>query len=481
MVRPGDFVLAPSPSQQRPAPHAIPSRYNNAVGAQWGVVPVSSLKPAGGTPANPKDTNTPVVPMPSNPAFYLVGRAAERATASSDPGLQALQEGMASAHGLGAGGSGSGSGGGRSGRVAAGAVKAAPDSILAAWLGVPAVEVRRLLAQHPPLAQRSWAVWREHVEAVELLLHQIQHPEAMGLRTAAGVGSGRRADAAGGGRGGNSDGNSGSGGSGGIADDVEANDWAGTASLGRGHGGRTFQHAGSADVASDAQNCGVVAPEPHIARVARARLASPSTHRAALAALCIAANVAEFSSRLWHPPAGSALPATGAMLLACPAAWAADRGGFVVRCRWLSALAAASTELAADLQQMPLTSLAHALHAPRPTYELLQYLVATRQPLPWAVSVEALLHRPARKSTVPAGLKAAYPGFSAWRKGMKGTGGGGGGSSGSGGSCESASNGSGGSDGFAGGTGKKEAGTHSGSAADESRSIDSTKVARGTA
>jgi len=112
------------------------------------------------------------------------------------------------------------------------------------------------------------------------------------------------------------------------------------------------------------------------------------------------------------------------MLAACPEAWASEI--FIPRCRWLTALAASSERLAADLRAMPVGQLAAALTAHRRAYEMLQYLVATRQPQPWVESAECLLTKRGREWRMTKALRA-YSGFEGWRKAMRGDGGAGGG------------------------------------------------------
>jgi hypothetical protein len=402
----------PTPTPPHPPPSPPPPRaprYNEAVGPDWAIAASGSLHPQGGVASSPKHCSTPVAATPAQPSTYLVGQAAEAeraAAAGRHPQGQRQQQHRAtgaSEAGNSASSSNINAGSNASHSVASGAggsrVKAAPDAILGAWLGVPAPKVRRLLSEHPPLAARPWSAWQEQIEAAELLLWQIQHPEASDAPAAKEQAAADSSSSSGS----SSSSSSSGGGSGG-----------GGGSSGGGRGGSSTSGEATAPLPLDCS----LAADPHLARQARAALASPSTHPAAMAPLAAAANLASFSPQLWCPPVGAALPAIGALLLACPEAWAADPSTFVARCRWLSALAAASADVMADLQQMPLGGLAAALRAPRPAYELLQYLVATRQPQPWAVSPEALLRKPP-KWALPAGMLAAYPGFHAWRQGMR--------------------------------------------------------------
>ncbi|KAI8467128.1 MAG: hypothetical protein J3K34DRAFT_482389 [Monoraphidium minutum] len=116
------------------------------------------------------------------------------------------------------------------------------------------------------------------------------------------------------------------------------------------------------------------------------------------------------------PPVGAAAPATGALLAACPEAWASEK--FTARCRWLCALAASSPPVMEGLRALPLAALARAPLAPRCAYEALQFLVAERAPRPWLLTPRDLLARHSGWVPPPT-FHAAYPGFAAWRAGMR--------------------------------------------------------------
>jgi hypothetical protein len=298
-------------------------------------------------------------------------------------------------------------------------VEAAADAMLAAWLGLPQARVSALLKQWPQLAVQTWAGWQEQVEAAEDLLSLVRPGWAQ--QSPAGP-SGLHSEAELGRNGGRS-GSPGRDGAAVMSARGSGQPHLGSDStlMGAPSAQQAFEHGATALAG---QKPGRIAPCQHVAQKARDLLAQPGLHPAAAAALAAAANLAPFSASLWRPPRRGAAAAAGALLDACPGAWASR--SFVPRVRWLGALAAASPELLAELRALPLATLAHAPLAPRCAYEVFQYLVAEKVPRPWPCAAARLLMRTSKWSLPPA-FKAANPGFVAWQAGMRDGGAGGGG------------------------------------------------------
>lgn len=430
-----------------------PPRYNQEVGPDRAIPACGSLKPVG------RDLG------PDAPALLTQSSARWKLLGSGGPGgwdggpfdtrRQGEEQPLA---GWGTGGGGAGAGGhggiigggqhhvaGGGGSPASGAgcnsgagagdagppeaVEASQEAILAHWLGLAPARVEQLLAEHPQLARLSWAAWRARVDAAEALVAlmrggggedwggaAVEGPgEVAGLQL---QGSGRRAGGA------RAEALAAVAAAAGLRPAGDAAARARPAGGMRSPVGVAAQDPRDSTLTLD-KGAAALAPCPAVVARTRALMADGGLHPVAAAALATAANLAPFSPRLWRPPPRASAPAAGAMLSACPKAWAG--ASFVARCRWLTALAAASPAVLAELRRAPLGELARAPLAPRAAYEVLQYLVAERRPQPWPFSVRDQIARP--RSWVPgAAFLAAHPGFVGWREGMRnGVVGGGGG------------------------------------------------------
>jgi hypothetical protein len=143
--------------------------------------------------------------------------------------------------------------------------------------------------------------------------------------------------------------------------------------------------------------------------------AMASGHPAAVAAVSVACRLTPFSQQLDHLPP---MPPDAVVQFALQYPKVIGRLAFVANCHVLSALASESEYLRTQLQQATMKVLSKCLDKHPVRLKMMQFLVQTQQPMPWAFTFKQLLVHEVLGPQGTGGSRvtfvAAYPAFEDW-------------------------------------------------------------------